>query len=170
MQINISVHDKNGANLFSKPRDVSGNEESEMMQYAIAGLLKAMAESMKYFAPCADSYDRYNASFDTATTVSWGSNNRTVALRIPTSTHNNKHRHIEHRIPGMDANPYEVLGVIMLAIQHGLKHKLIPQSPKIYGNANDKQYSELPFHLQKLPINLEESVMIPSKILHPFYK
>lgn len=170
MQINISVHDKKGTNLFSKPYHSSGNEESVTMQNAISGLLKAMPESMKYFAPNAHSYNRYNSSFDTATTVSWGSNNRTVALRIPTSTHNNKHRHIEHRIPGMDANPFDVLGVIILAIQFGLEHQLIPNTPKIYGNANNKQYSAPPYQLQKLPSSHEESALIQSKIVEPFYK
>lgn len=165
MHIHISLHDKNGLNLFSKNHD-SSNNESLYMQYALGGLLEALPESMKFFAPHTDSYKRFTDKQNTATTVSWGGNNRTVALRIPSDTNTN--RHIEHRIPGIDANPYTVISVIILAIMHGLENKLIPLFPKVYGNANDLQYLQTPYQLKKLPTSYDDAYSIKNTILETF--
>lgn len=156
LQINISLNDKDGKNVFQK----TGEEETDFMKWAAAGLLETMAESMIFFAPNKNSYKRFVGGFNketetynnAPTRICWGSNNRTTALRIPASTKFEHNRHIEHRIPGPDADPYQIISAILIGIMHGIENKLTPPE-KIYGNAYDKKYSYLP----ELPTSLEEA-------------
>lgn len=53
-----------------------------------------------------------------------GGNNRTTAIRIPTSTIDSQTRHIEHRIPGADSDPYLVISAILAGVHYGLKNKI----------------------------------------------
>jgi glutamine synthetase len=146
LHINLSVLDTNQNNVFAKHDDL----ESPILLNVIGGLCLFMARSMVYFAPNPDSYRRYLFSdIDTPTTVSWGGNNRTVAVRIPTSCPIN--RRIEHRVAGADSDPYLVIKAIIKAVEYGIEYEIMP-SAKIYGVAHDKQYS-----LPKLPISLKEA-------------
>ncbi len=129
------------------------------MQHAIAGLLATLPEAMPCFAPSDASYKRYatqyahsKAHYNAPATISWGGNNRTVAIRIPTSTHTPEMRHIEHRVAGADADPHLVIAAILVGIMHGLSEKLSLTLPKIYGNAWERQYSMPP-----LPASLAEA-------------
>ena len=54
----------------------------------------------------------------------WAENNRSVALRIPASTDEN--RRVEHRIAGADANPYLVFAVILGAVIEGRTRPCAP--------------------------------------------
>lgn len=159
MHIHISLYNREGQNQFSKP-EADGADESALLRHAIAGLCATMAESMLFFAPHAEDYARFTAEFYTheeqcysyvPVNVSWGGNNRTTALRVPTSTLDPAQRHIEHRVPCANANPDEVIAAILLGVQHGLTQKLEPPA-KIWGNAFDAQYA-----LPALPKTLEEA-------------
>lgn len=148
LHLHISLHDASGANLMMK----AGEEESEIMLHAIAGLLAVIPEAMMYFAPKKHSYRRFeHPDQHTPTYLCWGGNNRTAAVRIPASTLHPDHRHIELRVPGMDADPEEALLATLAGIHHGLTHKLIPPE-KLYGNAFDAQYELIP-----LPCSLKEA-------------
>ena len=75
------------------------------------------------------------------TAPTWGHNNRTVALRVPTGAPGA--RRIEHRVAGADANPYLVLAAVLAGIHHGLTHELEPDAP-ITGNAYAQVAPTLP--------------------------
>jgi len=114
---------------------------------------------MVYFAPNADSYKRFtavyhaeNETYDNAPTkICWGGNNRTVAIRVPESTADPQNRHIEHRVPGVDADPFAVIAAILAGAHYGIVNSINP-GEKIYGNAYEPQYK-----LLKLPGSLEEA-------------
>lgn len=144
MQINISAY-QDGKNLFAKDAD----HESKYLIYALGGLCNKMQSSMKYFVPTEEGYKRIVNSMDSPNTVSWGGNNRTVALRVPSIIPSL--RRIEHRVPSSDADLNKVLEEIVLAITYGWENKIEPPE-KIYGNAFDPQYN-----LEKLPISLQEA-------------
>lgn len=147
LHFHVNLLDAHGNNLFCNDKN---NQESQTMLYAIGGLLETMPAAMKYFCPHKEDYQRFEAiTMDTPRTVSWGGNNRTVALRLPTTTGAGQHRRIEHRLPSPTCNPYEALSALLLGIKHGLEHRILPTLPKIYGNANDEQY-----HLSLLPLSL----------------
>jgi glutamine synthetase len=148
MHIHISLWDKEGKAVFAKD---SGEEESLMMRYAIGGLLTALPSSVAAFVPTEDSRKRIrHGGAEVPTMVSWGGNNRSVALRIPESTGIPEMRHIEHRVPGMDADPYEVFCAILDGIREGIVGKIVPPCPKIWGNADDAQYTKAPYHLKPI--------------------
>ncbi len=127
-------------------------EESFAMLHAVGGLLEIIPEAMVFFTPNEDSYTRFIAGDQhTPKYICWGGNNRTAAVRIPASTLHPESRHIELRVPGMDADPERALAAMIAGMHHGLTQKITPP-PKLYGNAFDKQYG-----LTKLPASLDEA-------------
>jgi glutamine synthetase len=100
-----------------------------------------MAESMAIFCPNANSYRRFQPDLYVPMAPTWGLDNRTVALRIPTSPESDKR--IEHRVSGADANPYLVVAAILAGIYNGIENKINP--PEItMGDAIAKHPASLP--------------------------
>lgn len=136
LHIHISLLDSSGKNIFIKNKD----EESQYMQYAIGGLLAKMPEDMDIFAPYDNCYERLKGEKNAPSTISWGGNNRTVALRLPSTTLQEHNRRIEHRVSASDADPYLVMSAILKGVSYGLLNKILPASPKMYGDANLEMY------------------------------
>ena len=126
--LHASLLDKDGNNVFNNGTD----EGSDLLRQAIAGMIALMPESMLLFAPNLNSYRRFQPGCHAPITASWGYENRTAALRIPTSS--NKARRFEHRLAGADANPYLVIAVILAGALYGLENKLVPP-PAVSGDA-----------------------------------
>lgn len=145
LHIHVHLEDASGKNQFFK------NDEliSDALKYSLGGLLLWMPNTMPIFAPHEESYRRFAEGSNAPLTVSWGANNRTVALRLPDSEHGNKR--IEHRIAGADADSRKVINAILAAIHYGLKNKCQPNE-QIYGDARLDRYN-----LQKFPVNLSEA-------------
>ena len=123
---------------------------SPMLQYAIGGLLHTMPDFMVFFAPKAKSYELYTQkTMTTPTTISWGYNNRTTALRVIKG--HGKIERVEHRIAGADADLLEVMKAILFGAYIGIREK-IPPPPPTYGLAFDPQYG-----LASLPLTLIEA-------------
>ncbi|MEM7739335.1 MAG: glutamine synthetase family protein [Pseudomonadota bacterium] len=137
LHTHISVLDETGANIF----DNGAAEGTDVLRHAVGGLLSALPSSMLLFAPHANSYRRLREGTHAPTTVSWGYDNRTASIRIPSSSH--KARRIEHRVAGADANPYLVLAAIMGALIAGVEQKIEPQAP-LQGNAYASGHHALP--------------------------
>jgi glutamine synthetase len=133
LHVHVSLIGEDGANLFA--------HDERALEHAIAGLQATMAEAMLLCAPNANSYRRLRPLSYAPTAPTWGHNNRTVALRIPTGSPSA--RRIEHRVAGADANPYLVLAAVLAGIHHGLTHQLEPDAP-ITGNAYDQVGPSLP--------------------------
>ena len=136
MQIHVSLLDKEQVNIFEK----AGEGESSSMQNAIAGLLDTMLDNMHIFAPNVNCYNRLSKGKGAPSTVSWGGNNRTVALRLPVTTIDPQNRRIEHRVSSADADAYLVIGAILGGLTKGILEKKLPKSPKIYGDASLDMY------------------------------
>jgi glutamine synthetase len=133
LHVHVSLIDEDGVDLFARDEQALG--------HAIAGLQATMAEAMLVCAPNANSYRRLRPLSYAPTAPTWGYNNRTVALRIPTGSPSS--RRIEHRVAGADANPYLVLAAVLAGIHHGLEAGLEPDAP-ITGNAYDQVAPSLP--------------------------
>lgn len=161
LHVHISLMDQAKNPPFTK----KGEEESTTMRYAVAGLLNGMLEGFAIFAPNAESYARFSAEplrygvYNNAPmNVSWGGNNRTTAIRIPASSAWPQARRIEHRAAGADADPFAVIGAVLLGAQQGLMAQKEPPA-KIWGDANHPQYAPLP----AFPKNLEEAQKLYNK-------
>lgn len=124
LHVHFSVLDRNGRNIF----DNGGPEGSATMRHAVGGLLDAMAATTLCFAPHLNSYRRLRPGGLAPTTLTWGYENRTSALRIPAGPHSA--RRIEHRVAGADANPYIVLAAILGAALHGITAQTEAPAPE----------------------------------------
>lgn len=133
--IHVSLLDQFGENIFSRDPDV--------FHQAVAGVLKYMPETIALIAPNANSYRRFQPNMFVSLQPSWGWDNRTVALRVPADSPEN--RRLEHRISGADCNPYLVVAVILATIIEGIESRLLPPEP-IAGNAYELE-EENPFPL-----------------------
>lgn len=123
LHVHFSLLDEAGANVF----DDGGPTGTDSLRHAIAGLVNTMAENALVFAPHENSYRRLTPGAHAPTAVSWGYENRTVAIRVPGGSP--KARRIEHRVAGSDANPYLVLAAVLGGALLGLKNKWTPPAP-----------------------------------------
>lgn len=133
LHVHVHLADGKGRNVFFKQDERISDE----LKFCIGGLLARAREDMPVFAPTADSRKRFVPGSNAPLTVSWGANNRTVAVRLPDSAHDNKR--IEHRVAGSDAHPQKVIAAIMMGIYEGLRHKIEPPA-QIYGDAALEMY------------------------------
>ena len=137
MHMHFSVLDQNGDNIFDDGTDAG----SERLRHAVAGCLRAMPGSTLLFAPHENSYDRLVPNAHAPTGIGWAYENRTSAIRIPSS--GPKARRIEHRTAGGDVNPYLTTAAILGAALNGLQDRL-DCPPPISGNAYDHALDQLP--------------------------
>ncbi len=136
LHVNISLHDANG-NIYAK----KGATESHYLLYSIGGLCKYMLEDLDIFLPEQKDFSRIVPKQNSPTTVSWGGNNRTVAIRVPTTDPIN--RRIEHRVPSANADPRKTVEAILFAIIDGINNQIQPPN-KIYGDASLASYALKP--------------------------
>ena len=137
MHIHVSLVDAKGNNVFA----ATGNKMAPMFRHAIGGLRATMPDFMAFWAQSANAYRRYVPESYVPLAAQWGSNNRTVALRIPYGS--GAATRIEHRVAGADANPYLVVAGILAGIHHGIADKIDP-GPEATGDAATLDGPELP--------------------------
>ncbi|UKT64116.1 glutamine synthetase family protein [Pedobacter mucosus] len=117
-------------NLFYDEKDE--NKMSEIMKSYIAGQLHCLPYILPMIAPTINSYKRLVEGAWAPTTVTWGIDNRTTALRaLPGSKSTTR---LETRIVGADTNPYLALSACLAAGMYGIKNKLKLEQPTTKGN------------------------------------
>ena len=136
MHLHISMPDREGRNIYA---DHTQGQWNEALLHSIGGLQATMPESMLVFAPHANSWRRFVSRSYAPLTASWGANNRSVALRVPAG--DVRSRRIEHRVSGVDANPYLVAATVLGGIAEGLDRKLAPTAETV-GNGYEATGSE----------------------------
>ena len=137
MHMHFSILDQQGRNIF----DNGGEEGSDRLRHAVAGCLAAMPGSTLLFAPHENSYDRLVPNAHAPTGIGWAYENRTSAIRIPSS--GPKARRIEHRVAGGDVNPYLSVAAVLGAALNGIEDRIDPPPP-IRGNAYEQGLAQLP--------------------------
>ncbi len=151
MHVHVSAYNQQHKNIFISSYE---GEESQHLLWSIAALLAAIPQSMPVFAPDESDYLRYqNPNRNTPSTISWGGENRTVALRIPAVGDQLQDKRIEHRLPSPNADIYEVVAIILEAVIKGISEQKLPTINKVYGNAWDDQYGH-----KLLPMSLNEAI------------
>ena len=135
--VHFSLIDENGVNVF----DNGGDEGTDILRHAVAGLLETMAENALAFGPHENSYRRLTPGAHAPSAIAWGYENRTAAIRIPGGSH--KARRIEHRTAGADANPYLVLAAVLGGALLGIENAWQPADP-IEGDAYSMDLPHLP--------------------------
>lgn len=158
--IHQSLWSQNNENLFYDGD--SDNNLSDLARHYIAGQLHCLPHILPLFAPTINSYKRYVAGSWAATTVSWGIENRTTALRIINNSQNSFR--VENRVPGADANPYLTMAASLASGLYGIENKLELSIPVTSGNEYENSNTiPLPDNLQDAVKAMKESE-IPVKL------
>jgi glutamine synthetase len=143
-------------NLFWDEK--SPNKMSTLMEQYMAGQLYCLPHILPMIAPTINSYKRLVEGAWAPTTLTWGIDNRTVALRVlPTS---NKSIRLETRVVGSDTNPYLAMSACLAAGLYGIKNKLSLNQPATVGNGyRDISNGILPRNLHEATQNMQNSVI-----------
>ncbi|MEA2275417.1 MAG: glutamine synthetase [Solirubrobacteraceae bacterium] len=121
--IHLSLRGTDGSIVF--------DEQDGLFDRFLAGMLAGLRELTLFLAPNINSYKRYAALSFAPTTVAWGHDNRTCALRV---VGHGAGRRVECRVPGADVNPYLALSALIAAGLHGIDAGL-ELEPALEGNA-----------------------------------
>ena len=97
----------------------------------MSGLLAGLRELTLLLAPTINSYKRFAKGSFAPTTVAWGPDNRTCALRL---VGHGPSLRVECRVPGGDVNPYLALSGLVAAAMTGVAEPR-PLQPPLTGNA-----------------------------------
>ncbi|AWD33298.1 Putative glutamine synthetase [Candidatus Fokinia solitaria] len=140
-QYNISLH-IDSKNIFSQ----SSITKNDHLTSYVNSILEMLNDAL-YFLLSQDNeeYARFGSSIHTPLTVSWGINNRTAAIRIPSSYHEN--RRIEFRVPSPKSSHDNVVLFLLISLLHKIAVSQKKHYSPIYGNAHDTAlYGGEPLH------------------------
>ena len=118
------------ANLFYDKDDP--RKMSNLMKSYLAGVLHCLPQLLPMYAPTINSYKRLVEGAWAPTTLTWGIENRTTAIRVINNSH--KNTRVELRVAGSDSNPYLAMAATLASGLYGIKNKLPLNLPPIDGN------------------------------------
>jgi glutamine synthetase len=153
--VHQSLWDKAGRrNLFYDDKDKTGM--STLMKSYVAGQLLCLPHILPMFAPTVNSYKRLVEGAWAPTTITWGVDNRTVALRaLPGSS---KSCRLETRVIGSDVNPYLAMAACLATGLYGIRHNLKLKQPATVGNGyRDSSHGILPSTLIEATRQMKDS-------------
>lgn len=142
MHLHLSMAGADGVNLFA---DEPSGALNPLMLNAIGGVRCTIADTMLVLAPFMNSWRRFASTVYSPASDAWGVENRTVALRVPSGSPAT--RHFEHRVAGVDANPYLVGAVTLAGALDGIAERCDPGPPALgnsYAGSAPDQASSLP--------------------------
>ncbi|WP_252091583.1 glutamine synthetase family protein [Pseudomonas sp. MWU13-3659] len=149
MHIHQSVLDMaTGGNLFAG----ADGAMSERFLHYIGGLQRYLPNVLPLFAPNVNSFRRFLPDSCAPVNVEWGTENRTVGLRVPASAPTAMR--VENRLPGADANPYLALAASLLCGYLGMLEQVSPSAP-VHGRAYDHNGLRLPQTLEEALARME---------------
>lgn len=149
--VHQSLWDREGKkNLFYDENDPM--RISEQMKQYIAGQLFCLPHILPMFAPTINSYKRLVEGAWAPTTLTWGIDNRTVALRVLAG--GSKSCRLETRVIGSDVNPYLAMAACLASGLYGIKNKMELKQPATAGNGY-RDYSS-----GSLPATLHEATQL----------
>jgi len=117
---------KDGKNLFYKEGEY-GNLSEAALNYT-AGIFKHARAVAAFTNPSTNSYKRLIPGFEAPSILTYSSQNRSAACRIPYGAGEMATR-IEMRFPDSTACPYLAFAAMMMAGLDGMKNKDIPVGP-----------------------------------------
>ena len=106
----------------------------------VAGQLAHMRELTLFSAPNINSYKRFVPGSFAPTTVAWGRDNRTCAVRL---VGHGESLRMENRVPGGDINPYLATAALVAAGIDGMEREL-ELEPALVGNAYNAEMAKVP--------------------------
>ncbi|MCX9155308.1 glutamine synthetase family protein [Niveibacterium sp. 24ML] len=151
MHLHQSVVDAAGRNIFA---DAASGADTQAFDHYIGGLQRYMPDLMLFFAPYVNSWRRYVVGSQAPVNLEWAEDNRTVALRVPTS--GASARRVENRLAGSDANPYLVIAASLACGLRGIREGL-PRRESIGARSAYSYPRELPLGIEDAIARLQNS-------------
>ena len=137
----------NGVNAFADPDGDDGL--SPRLRWAVAGQLMHARALSAFFAPTVNCPKRYRKGTYAPASISWGFENRSVAVRV--KSWRGEQTHIENRLGSGASNPYLAMAGMLAAMLDGIEQEAEPPEP-IQTNAYHRDDLEL------VPASLDESL------------
>jgi glutamine synthetase len=137
--IHLSLRGHNGDVVFW-----DGDQRSALYDQFLAGVLATMSDFTLFYAPNINSYKRFAAGSFAPTTIAWGLDNRTCAVRL---VGHGKSARMENRVPGGDVNPYLALAAMIAGGLHGIENEL-PLEDALVGSAYESEKPKVPTTLR----------------------
>jgi glutamine synthetase len=164
--IHQSLWDKDQSkNLFYDATDQF--QMSGLHKQYLAGQLYCLPHILPMYAPTVNSYKRLVEGAWAPTTITWGVDNRTTALRVLHPSEG--YTRLETRIPGSDTNPYLAMAAALASGLYGIKHKLELTIPPTTGNGYaDKRNGSLAPNLFEATTMMTNSVVAKELFGEPF--
>ncbi|MFM9126853.1 MAG: glutamine synthetase family protein [Solirubrobacterales bacterium] len=135
--VHFSLRDGSGSPVFA--------DSPDLFDSFLSGVLASLRELTLFHAPHVNSYKRFAEGSFAPTTVAWGNDNRTCAVRV---IGDGMARRLELRCPGADVNPYLSLAAIIAAGLDGIDRGL-PATAPLEGNAYAADAERLPVTLRE---------------------
>ena len=149
-------NEKDEKNLFHDSS--KENKMSNIMESYVAGQLFCMPHILPMFAPTVNSYKRLVEGAWAPTTLTWGIDNRTTALRALTT--GNKSTRLETRVVGSDVNPFLAMSACLASGIYGIENDLKLDTPMTTGNGyEDRHNGMLPATLKEATDAMEASTV-----------
>lgn len=139
--IHLSLRGDDGSLVFTDEDRPGGR--SELYEQFIAGVLATAADFTLLYAPNINSYKRFADGTFAPTTIGWGQDNRTCAVRL---VGHGAGARMENRVPGADVNPYLALAAMIAGGLHGIEQELTLEAP-VQGNAYATDKPRVPNNL-----------------------
>jgi glutamine synthetase len=140
--IHLSLRGRDGSLAFW---DEGSASRTAVYDHFVAGVLATMREFTLLYAPNINSYKRFADGSFAPTTIAWGNDNRTCAVRL---VGHGASARMENRVPGGDVNPYLALAGMIAGGLHGIeKHLDLPD--ELIGNAYESDGERVPRTLRE---------------------
>ncbi len=140
--IHLSLRGQDGSIVFW---DDEHGRRTPLYDHFVAGILDTMADFTLLYAPNVNSYKRFADASFAPTTIAWGNDNRTCAVRL---VGKGAAARLENRLPGGDVNPYLALAAMIAGGLHGIEREL-PLEPEQLGNAYTADKPKVPRTLRE---------------------
>ena len=119
------LEDKPG-NGFHINMSVKSSDNTDNMNFMIAGILAKVAEMTIFLNPLESSYQRFGNN-KAPRYISWSSENRSQLVRVPAAV--GEYKRAELRSPDPAANTYLAFALMIYASLYGIQNKLELQEP-----------------------------------------
>lgn len=155
--IHQSLRNEKGQNVFFDRNDP--DKMSVVMKQYLAGQLYCLPYLLPMYAPTINSYKRLVEGAWAPTTLTWGIDNRTVALRVLNGSEQSCR--IENRVIGADANPYLAMAASFASGLYGIREQLELKQPATQGNGYlDFSNGILPATLEQATARMRDSPVV----------
>jgi glutamine synthetase len=157
---------KSNRNAFSSPDKPF--ELSNTARWWLGGQIQHAAAICALVAPTVNCYKRYKLLTFAPTNATWGTENRTVGVRVKGLK--GEGAHLENRTPCAASNPYLVMAAVLAAGIDGLRSRIEPPAP-VEGVANAvKGVTDLPPGLSQALDALEADSSLRALLGEEFIK